>query len=79
MYFLQWWTRRDRDVFENNININEYQPKSVKGFTKDGFISMPIPEKLNTSIQSFFESNKDNEINEGTGLRFVFFAWPCII
>ena len=32
----QWWTQTDRSVFENNIQINAYQPPSVKAFTKEG-------------------------------------------
>ena len=67
MGFYQWWTRRDRDVFENNIAINDMQPGSVKAFTKEGFLKQPIPQELNTAIQSFYKTNNGNPINEGTG------------
>jgi hypothetical protein len=62
----RWWTPRDRDVFKGNININKFQPPSVKSFTKAGFHKMEIPSELWKNIKEFHAKSKEHETNEGT-------------
>jgi len=55
---------------EFRLYMNRYQPQSVTNYTKTGFLKTKVPEAVRGILQRFWETNKDQAIQEKTAAAY---------
>ena len=65
------WTDEDRSTWLGNLNINEYQPKTVPAFTKEGFSKRPMPPALYAALAKHLQKNKASAVRESAVTGYI--------
>jgi hypothetical protein len=60
---------------EYRLDMNRYQPSSVRNYTKLGYQKIRAPAELFSLIQTFYEENKGNDEIEWPGINTYHNMW----